>query len=100
MHVHKGDPLFEISVRSTSRRRGTDFRGTPPSILLMPRQPIASTSESDNLVASANETTALDIAEEDIEAIANAEKAPKTVTFSRPASGEVMDKMVVEGFVV
>ena len=40
------------------------------------------------------------MADEDIDAIANSDKAPETVPFRNPADGHVIDKMVVEGSAV
>jgi Cu(I)/Ag(I) efflux system membrane fusion protein/cobalt-zinc-cadmium efflux system membrane fusion protein len=57
--------------------------------------------ESEDLVDSAKQKLRLwDVADEDIEAIANATKAPDTIPFRSPMDGHVLDKMVVEGSAV
>jgi Cu(I)/Ag(I) efflux system membrane fusion protein/cobalt-zinc-cadmium efflux system membrane fusion protein len=57
--------------------------------------------ESENLVASAKQKLRLwDVADEDIDAIANSDKAPETIPFRNPSDGDVIDKMVVEGSAV
>lgn len=98
MHVHKGDPLFEIY--------SPDLQVTEEELItaVHSRNSLdASASdqvrkESEKLVASTKRKLQLwDIAEEDVEAIAKSDKAPRTVMFRSPAHGEIMDKMIVEG---
>ena len=53
------------------------------------------------MVASAKQKLRLwDVADQDIDAIANADKAPETIPFRNPADGDVVDKMVVQGSAV
>jgi RND family efflux transporter MFP subunit len=57
--------------------------------------------DAQNLVDSAKEKLRLwDIADQDIDAVAAATQAPKTLPFRSPASGHVVDKMVVAGSAV
>jgi membrane fusion protein, copper/silver efflux system len=98
MHVHKGDPLFEVYspdlqvaeeelITAVHSLRSLDADTSDPV-----------RRESERLVASTKRKLQLwDIAEEDIEAIAKAQKAPKTVTFRTPAQGAIVDKVIVAG---
>jgi Cu(I)/Ag(I) efflux system membrane fusion protein/cobalt-zinc-cadmium efflux system membrane fusion protein len=98
MHVHKGDPLFAIY--------SSDLQIAEEELISAERSLRSLDSgaaeqvrkESENLIASAKRKLKLwDIADEDIDAIAKADKPPKTIMFRSPASGEVVEKMIVEG---
>ncbi len=101
MHVHRGEPLFNVYspdlqvaeeelISAVKALRSLDVGASDPV-----------RKESEGLVASAKRKLGLwDIAEEDVEAIDKASKAPKTVTFRSPADGEVVEKMVVQGSAV
>src|SRR5205814_5881082 len=57
--------------------------------------------EAQNLVDSAKRKLRLwDISDQDIDAIASADRAPRTVTFRSPADGHIADKQVVQGSAV
>src|SRR5947207_11980627 len=57
--------------------------------------------EAQNLVDSAKRKLRLwDISDQDIDAIASADRAPRTVTFRSPADGHIVDKQVVQGSAV
>jgi len=101
MHVHKGEPLFDLyspdlqvaeeeligAVKSLKSLDG----GTSDAVR----------TQAQSLVDSAKQKLRLwDITDQDIDAIANAAKAPETVPFRSPADGDVIDKMVVQGSAV
>jgi membrane fusion protein, copper/silver efflux system len=58
-------------------------------------------AEAQDMVDSAKQKLRLwDVAEQDIDAIASANRAPKTVPFRSPADGHVVDKAIVQGSAV
>ncbi|MGN6504861.1 MAG: efflux RND transporter periplasmic adaptor subunit, partial [Tepidisphaeraceae bacterium] len=98
MHVHKGEPLFEIyspdlivaeqELVGAVRAMRALGSAADPSVK----------KSSDALVESAKtKLRLLDVAEADIDAVAQTLAVPKTVTFRSPASGAVIDKAIVEG---
>ena len=101
MHVNAGEPLFDIyspdlqvaeqeliSAVKSQKALGTD--ATPEL-----RQ------EAQGMIESAKRKFRLwDVAERDIQAIANADNPPKDVPFRSPAAGHIEDKMIVQGSAV
>ncbi|MGB8989320.1 MAG: efflux RND transporter periplasmic adaptor subunit [Candidatus Sulfotelmatobacter sp.] len=101
MHVHKGEPLFDLYSPDLQIAEEELIGAVRSLKSLDPKAPDALRSESEELVDSAKQKLRLwDVADEDIEAIANAAKAPDTVPFRSPVDGHVLDKMVVEGSAV
>src|SRR5207248_864115 len=104
MIVDKGDVLFEVYS---------------PKLQLAADELISSQAMLDAAVAKASDSTGsmrgeaerfvatakrklqlLDIADEDIDAIAKAGKAPATIPIRSPADGHIVEKMVVQGSAV
>jgi RND family efflux transporter MFP subunit len=101
IHVHKGEVLFDLyspdllvaeeELISAAGARKSLGAGTSDVLK----------KEADGLLASAKRKLALwDIAQEDIDAIAAAPHAPRTVPFRSPASGAVVELSIVQGSAV
>lgn len=101
MHVHRGARLFDL-YSPDLQVASEELIGAVKSLQsLDPTASDALRAESKKLVDSARQKLRLwDVADEDINAIANADKAPETVPFRDPADGDVVDKTVVEGSAV
>ena len=98
MHVHKGDPLFEIYSPDLQIAEEELISAVGSLRSLDPNASDQVRADAQRLVDSTKRKLALwDIAAEDIDAIARADKAPRTILFRSPAHGEVMDKMIVQG---
>jgi RND family efflux transporter MFP subunit len=101
MHVHKGEPLFDLYSPDLLVAEEELIGAVKSLKSLDPNASDALRSESEELVNSAKEKLRLwDVADQDIDAIANATKAPETIPFRSPANGTVLDKMVVQGSAV
>jgi Cu(I)/Ag(I) efflux system membrane fusion protein len=101
MPVHKGEPLFDL-YSPDLQVANEELIGAVKSLKSLDLNVSRSLrTESQNMVDSAKQKLRLwDIADKDIETIADAEKAPDSVSFRSPADGDVIDKMVVEGSAV
>jgi membrane fusion protein, copper/silver efflux system len=98
MHVHKGEPLFDLYSPELQVAEEELIGAVKALKSLGPEASGTLRSESQDLVASAKQKLRLwDVADGDIDAIAQAATAPDTVPFRSPAEGHVMEKMVVEG---
>ncbi len=101
MHVHKGEPLFDLYSPDLEVAEEELIGAAKALKSLDPNASNVVRAESENLVASAKQKLRLwDIADEDIDAIAHATKAPETIAFRSPADGAVIDKIVVQGSAV
>jgi Cu(I)/Ag(I) efflux system membrane fusion protein/cobalt-zinc-cadmium efflux system membrane fusion protein len=101
MHVHKGEPLFDLYSPDLQVAEDELIGAVKSLKALDANASDALRSESQDLVDSAKQKLRLwDVAEQDIDAIANADKAPQAVPFRDPADGDVADKMVVQGSAV
>jgi RND family efflux transporter MFP subunit len=101
MHVHKGDPLFDLYSPDLQVAEEELIGAVKSLKSLDPKASDSLRAESQSMVDSAKQKLRLwDVADADIDAIANADKAPETVPFRDPADGDVVDKMVVEGSAV
>jgi Cu(I)/Ag(I) efflux system membrane fusion protein/cobalt-zinc-cadmium efflux system membrane fusion protein len=101
MHVMKGEPLFAlyspelqvaeqelISAVQSERSLGRDASPTLRK-------------EAESLIASARRKLELwDVDEQEISAIAKAERPPRDVVFRSPATGHIEDKAIVQGSAV
>jgi Cu(I)/Ag(I) efflux system membrane fusion protein len=101
MHVHKGEPLFDLYSPDLLVAE-EELIGAVQSLKSLDQSaPDALRAQSQQLVDSAKEKLRLwDVADQDIDAIAIAPKAPETIPFRSPTDGHVIDKMVVEGSAV
>jgi RND family efflux transporter MFP subunit len=101
MHVHKGEVLFDLYSPDLQVAEEELIGATRSLRALDPKVSEGIRTEAQGMVDSARQKLRLwDVAEQDIDAIAKAEKAPDTVPFRNPGEGHVMDKMVVEGSAV
>jgi RND family efflux transporter MFP subunit len=101
MHVHKGEPLFDLYSPDLQVAEEELIGAVKSLKALDPKAPGTLHSEAQHMVDSSRQKLRLwGIADVDIDAVANAEKAPDTVPFRNPTDGHVMDKMVVEGSAV
>ena len=96
MVVHKGDILFDLYS---------------PDLQLAEQELISAVQQSKSADGAGKEAAEMvdsakrklqfwDIADQDIETIAAADKAPRTVPFRSPADGHIMDSMIVQGSAV
>ena len=101
MHVMKGEPLFalyspELQVAEQELISAVQSRaalGSDASPTLR--------KEADSLIASARRKLELwDVDEQEIDAIAKADRPPRDVVFHSPATGHIEDKAVVQGSAV
>ena len=98
MHVHKGDPLFEVYSPDLQVAEEELITAVQSLRSLDPGTSDQVRKDAQRLVDSTRRKLELwDVAAEDIDAIARADKPPRTILFRSPAHGEVMDKMIVEG---
>jgi Cu(I)/Ag(I) efflux system membrane fusion protein len=101
MHVHKGEPLFDLYSPDLLIAEQELIGALKSFKALDPKASESLRSEARELVDSAKQKLRLwDIADEDIEAIAAADRPPDSVPFRSPADGDVIDKTVVEGSAV
>jgi RND family efflux transporter MFP subunit len=101
MHVHKGEPLFDLYSPDVQVAEEELIGAVKSRSALDPDASTDLRSQSQTMVDSAKQKLRLwGVAEQDIDTIAQADKAPPTVPFRDPVDGHVMDKMVVEGSAV
>ena len=101
MLVRKGQPLFDLYSPDLQVAEEELIAAVQALKSLDPQAAEPVRKEAQNLVESAKRKLRLwDIAEPDIDAIAQAEHAPRTITFRSPADGHVVDKQVVQGSAV
>jgi len=101
MHVHKGEPLFDLYSPDLQVAEEELIGAVKSLKAIDPKGSDALRAESQNLVDSARQKLRLwDVADQDIDAIANSDKAAESVPFRNPADGDVIEKMVVEGSAV
>lgn len=101
MHVHPGEPLFDLYSPDVQVAED-ELIGAGKSLKsLDPKASEVLRKEAQSLVDSARQKLRRwDVAEEDIDAVSHAERAPDTVPIRSRVEGHVMDKMVVEGSAV
>lgn len=101
MHVTRGEPLFDLY--------SPDLQVAEQELIAASRAERSLTAdagpdarrEARGLVDSARRKLLLwDVAEQDVDAIANAEQPPRDVPFRSPATGHLADKAVVQGSAV
>jgi RND family efflux transporter MFP subunit len=101
MSVSKGDPLFELYSPDLQLAE-QELIGAEQNLKALDANANQTAREdAQNLVESAEQKLRFwDVAERDIDTIAAAAQAPKTVPFRSPTDGDVVDKMVVDGSAV
>ena len=98
LHVHKGDPLFELYSPDLTVAEQELVGAVKAARAFGPSADPSVKKSSEALVESAKtKLRLLDVAEADIDAVAQTLTVPKTVTFRSPASGAVIDKAIVQG---
>jgi RND family efflux transporter MFP subunit len=98
MHVHQGEPLLALYSPELQVAAQELIAAVQSRRALGAQAGASLQKESDAMIASARRKLQLwDVAEEDIDAIAKAEKAPRDIVFRSPVGGHVEDKMVVQG---
>jgi RND family efflux transporter MFP subunit len=101
MHVRKGEVLFDLyspdlqvaaeELISAARARKALDAGANDTII----------NDADAALASVKRKLRLwDIADVDIDSIAQADRAPRTVSFRSPADGDIVESIVVQGSAV
>ena len=101
MHLNKGDPLFDLyspDVRVAIQELSTARR----SLAALQNGADAATRQSAEafLAASREKLLLWGIEADEIDRLAAAEKAPRTVTFRSPIGGHLIEKGLVEGAMV
>jgi RND family efflux transporter MFP subunit len=101
MHVHQGEVLFEMYSPDLQVAE-QELISAVKSQKTLPGDASANLrDEAQGLIDSAKRKLRLwDVAEQDIDAIANADQPPKDIPFRSPATGHVEDKMIVQGSAV
>ena len=101
MSVAKGEVLFDLYSPDLQLAEQELITARQNLHSLDPNASDAVRKDAENFLDSSKEKLRLwDVAEEDIDAIAAAAQAPRTVPFRSPADGHVVDKMVVDGSAV
>lgn len=101
MHVSKGEPLFELYSQDLQVAEEELISARKAEQSLPPDAAPVLRREAKSLVESAKRKFQLwDVADQDIDVIARADKPPKDIPFRSPASGHLVEKMVVQGTAV
>ncbi len=101
MSVSKGQVLFDLYSPDIQMAEQELIAAQQNLKALDAKTGDALRQDAKSLVDSAKQKLRLwDVADQDIAIIADASQAPKTVPFRSPASGHLMDKIVVEGSAV
>ncbi len=101
MHVLKGEPLFDLYSPDLQVAEEELIGAVKVLNGVDPKSTGTMCDESQGMVDSAKQKLRLwGISDQDIDAIAAAKKAPTTIAFRSPASGDLVEKMVVEGSAV
>jgi Cu(I)/Ag(I) efflux system membrane fusion protein len=100
-HVHKGDPLFELYSPNLTVA-GEELVGAVKSLKALGRStdPQALEEARQYFAGAKYKLSLFGVSDADIDRIAQTLVVPKTFTFVSPASGAVIEKMVVEGSAV
>jgi RND family efflux transporter MFP subunit len=101
MHIHAGEPLFTLYSPDVVVAEDELIAAEHAAKSLDAGTPVALREQTESLINSAKQKLQLwDIAGDDIDAIAKADHAPRTVIIRSPISGDVIDKSVVAGSAV
>ncbi len=101
MHIHKGEALFDLyspelvaaEEELIAARRSVDATAGGAAAE-------AKTQAGELLAAARRKLELWDIPDDQIDAIAKLDQAPKDMTFRSPAEGHLADKMIVQGSAV
>jgi Cu(I)/Ag(I) efflux system membrane fusion protein/cobalt-zinc-cadmium efflux system membrane fusion protein len=98
VHVAKGEPLFALYSPDLQVAEQELISAIQSRRSLDPDASASLQAEADSLVASARRKLKLwDVDEQEIDAIAKADKPPQDTVFRSPAMGHLEDKMIVQG---
>jgi RND family efflux transporter MFP subunit len=98
MHVHEGDPLFELYSPELQVAAEELLGAVRAQRAAGANAGEAIRKESASLVDSARRKLRLwDVSNKEIDAIVAARKPPQTIMFRSPATGHLEEKMVVQG---
>jgi len=98
MALKAGEPLFDVYSQDLQVAEQELITARKAADAVDKNAPVTVKKEADDLLASARRKLRLwDVADSDIDAIAAADTAPRTVVFRSPVSGNVVDKAVVTG---
>ncbi len=101
VHVVQGEPLFELYSQELQVAEQELISAVQSRKSLGDKASSELRQEGQSLVDSSKRKLRLwDVADEDIEAIAKADKPPRDVPFRSPATGHVEEKMIVQGSAV
>jgi Cu(I)/Ag(I) efflux system membrane fusion protein/cobalt-zinc-cadmium efflux system membrane fusion protein len=101
MHVMKGEPLFALYSPELQVAEQELISAVQSQRSLGPDASPALREEADSLIASARRKLELwDVDQQEIDAIAKAERPPRDVVFHSPATGHIEDKAIVQGSAV
>lgn len=101
MHVRKDQPLFELYSPDLQVAAEELISAVRAVKTIDPAAGDAVRTDARAMVDSARRKLRLwGVAEQDLDAIATAQRPPRTVVFRSPASGHVVEKSVVEGSAV
>jgi Cu(I)/Ag(I) efflux system membrane fusion protein len=101
MHIAKGEPLFALYSPDLQVAEQELISAVQSRRSLDPEGSTALRKEAENLIASARRKLQLwDIDEQEIDAIAKADRPPRELVFRSPATGHLEEKMIVQGSAV
>ena len=101
MHLQKDQPLFEVYSPDLQVAEQELISAVKAQRSLDAKAGDGVRQESQSLIDSAVRKLRLwDLAQQDIDAIANADQPPRTVVFRSPVTGHLEEKMVVQGTAV
>ena len=101
MHINKGDVLFDLYSQELQVASQELISAIAAEKALPPDADEVVRKESRSLIESAKRKLRLwDVAEQDIDAIAKADRPPKDIPIRSPASGHLEDKTIVQGSAV
>jgi Cu(I)/Ag(I) efflux system membrane fusion protein/cobalt-zinc-cadmium efflux system membrane fusion protein len=101
MHVRKGEPLFDLYSPDIQADEQSLIDAVKALKALDPKASTAARAGAQTSIESAKQKLRLaDVADEEIDAIARADKVGATVVLRTPVDGEVVDKSVVQGSAV
>jgi len=101
MHIGKGEPLFALYSPDLQVAEQELISAVESRRSLDPEGSTALRKEAENLIASARRKLQLwDIDEQEIDAIAKADRPSRDLVFRSPATGHLEEKMIVQGSAV
>jgi RND family efflux transporter MFP subunit len=100
MHIHKGEPLFDVYSPELVAAEEELIAARKSVDATAAAGPEAKTQAAELLAAARRKLELWDIPDDQIDAVATLDQAPKDMTFRSPATGHLADKMIVQGSAV